>query len=126
MSDINKTYAKAIASNIKLFRKIRGLTQEKLAEKADMSLSNLRNLENAVASNPGIINLIKVAKVLDIPIDFLLKDLGVRKFESYSAISMIEEIEKLPDNKHNDLVTLIYELYRMINSKDSEFLNKKD
>ena len=36
-----------LSENVKKLRKERGLTQEKLAEKADISLGTVKNLENA-------------------------------------------------------------------------------
>lgn len=49
MDDIQMTYGEklvALGLNIAYYRKLRFLTQEKLAEKANVSISTIRKLEN--------------------------------------------------------------------------------
>ncbi|MDR1452718.1 MAG: helix-turn-helix transcriptional regulator [Candidatus Margulisbacteria bacterium] len=57
-----------IGKNTKRFRKSAGLTQEKLADKVDLSLRYIQNIEDGTRL-PTIITLLKIAKALN-------KDIG--------------------------------------------------
>lgn len=66
---------KIIGRNIKYYRQIRKiknneLTQEKLAELADVSTSLIGNLEsNKIDQGIGVYNLWKISNILDVPIE---------------------------------------------------------
>lgn len=75
MKNITETELfKIIGRNIKYYRQIRKikhneLTQEKLAELADISTSLIGNLESdKIDQGVGIYNLWKISNVLDVPI----------------------------------------------------------
>ncbi|MDR1452382.1 MAG: helix-turn-helix domain-containing protein [Candidatus Margulisbacteria bacterium] len=53
-----------IGKNIKSFRKIAGLTQEKLADKAGLTLRYFQHIESGVGI-PAIPTLIKIAQALN-------------------------------------------------------------
>jgi transcriptional regulator with XRE-family HTH domain len=53
-----------IGKNTKRFRKSAGLTQEKLADKVDLSLRYIQNIEDGTRL-PTIITLLKIAKALN-------------------------------------------------------------
>lgn len=69
-----------IGRNIKYYRRIRkikndDMTQEKLAELADISTSLIGNLESdKIDQGIGIYNLWKISNVLDIPIHMFFID----------------------------------------------------
>jgi len=66
--------AKKLGKNIKKLRHKRGLSQEALAIKADIRLSNLSKLEGGFNSNPTLQTLVSIASVLSSgSIDRLLK-----------------------------------------------------
>ena len=56
--------AKKLGKNIKKLRLKRGLSQEALAIKADVRLSNLAKLEGGFNSNPTLQTLASIASVL--------------------------------------------------------------
>jgi len=63
----------SLALNIKTLRKDRGLSQEKLARKADILYSTLNKIETNVIKNPSVFSVAKIAKALDTEIEKLLK-----------------------------------------------------
>ena len=66
--------AKKLGKNIKKLRLKRGLSQEALAIKADVRLSNLAKLEGGFNSNPTLQTLVSIAGVLSLgSIDRLLR-----------------------------------------------------
>ncbi|WP_425622501.1 helix-turn-helix domain-containing protein [Brevibacillus borstelensis] len=62
----------SLGANIKRFRKLRGLTQEKLAEKANMSRSYLADVERD-RYNPSVDTLKAIAEALNVGVDDLLE-----------------------------------------------------
>jgi len=53
-----------IGKNIKRYREKRGMSQEVLAHKAGLTLSNLAKLEGGFSQNPTIGSLYPLAKIL--------------------------------------------------------------
>lgn len=62
-----------IAENLKKFRGKKGLSLEKIARLADLSLNTIVKVENGVNQNPTIETLTKIAKALEIGVDELIK-----------------------------------------------------
>lgn len=60
------------SSNIKYIRKEKGISQEKLALKADVDRSYMSELERCLA-NPSIEALLKIGNALEVSPDELLK-----------------------------------------------------
>ncbi len=58
--------------NLAKLRKKKGLTQEGLARKADISYHTLIKLESDSIKNPKIETVIKLAKALDVGLDELI------------------------------------------------------
>lgn len=61
-----------LAKNIKKHGTKRGLTQEALARKADISYNTIIKLESKGIINPRMETLIKLAKALEISVDELI------------------------------------------------------
>ena len=61
-----------IGDNIRKVRKKNGMSQEKLARRADISLNTLTKIESGFAKKPTIQTVIKLAKALEISIDDLV------------------------------------------------------
>lgn len=71
--DLIKQYS-ILSSNIKLYRLKRKLTQEKLAEKADLSTSYIKQLESGKEyKNITLASILKISKALEIDMSELLK-----------------------------------------------------
>jgi len=61
-----------LAQNIKKFRKKANLSQEALAQKADITYSTLIKIESGANDNPTIKTVVKIAKALSVKIDELV------------------------------------------------------
>jgi transcriptional regulator with XRE-family HTH domain len=61
--------------NIQCLRKKRGLSQEKLAEKADVSLSTINHIESRVPYGVSIVLLCRIAKALNAKPGDILDDI---------------------------------------------------
>ena len=64
---------KTLGLNIKFARMNKGVSQEKLAELVDLSRTAISFIETA-RQNPTILKVIDIARVLDIDINELTKD----------------------------------------------------
>lgn len=64
---------KAIGLRIRSMRKLRGLTQEKLAEKAEISVVHMSHIETN-DTKVSLPVLVKIADALDVRVDALLYD----------------------------------------------------
>lgn len=62
-----------IAENIKKLRGKKGLSLEKIARLADLSLNTIVKVENGVNKNPTIETLTKIAKALEVGVNDLIK-----------------------------------------------------
>ncbi len=63
----------SIGQNIKKLRKKKSISQDKLSKLADISLNTVVKLELDQSPNPTLDTLKKIAKVLNITIDDLIK-----------------------------------------------------
>jgi DNA-binding XRE family transcriptional regulator len=62
-----------ISGNIKKFRAKLGLSQEILAQKADVKYTTLTKIESNVIKKPSVLIMAKIAKALGVSIEELLK-----------------------------------------------------
>ena len=62
-----------LAKNIERLRKVKGLSQEKLARLADVANNTLIKMESGENKNPTLETLKKVAKALDVSVDDIIK-----------------------------------------------------
>lgn len=61
-----------LSESLKRWRKARGLTQQKLAEKAGVSLIVVTKVEQGFTKDPVMSSLVKLADVLGVTIDELI------------------------------------------------------
>jgi len=61
-----------LKDNIKKYRKNKGISQDKLAKLADITLTTLVKLESGVNDNPTMKTLTKLADALKISVDALI------------------------------------------------------
>ncbi len=61
-----------LASNIKHYRNIKGISQERTALEAGIDRTMLSKIERGI-TNPSLDTLLKVANYLDVPVSDLLK-----------------------------------------------------
>ena len=63
-----------LSENIKRLRKQKGLSQDKLAKLADITLTTLVKIESGANDNPTIKTLKKIADALEVTVNDLLED----------------------------------------------------
>ena len=63
-----------LGENIKKYRLLKGLTQEKLAQKADVTYSSLSKIEVGYNDNPRIKTVQKIATALGVTVNDLLQE----------------------------------------------------
>jgi transcriptional regulator with XRE-family HTH domain len=71
---MDKKILKYFGNNIKKIRQLNNLSQEKLAEKANLHRTYIGMIERG-EKNITLLNIVKIAKALNIKITELLKDL---------------------------------------------------
>jgi transcriptional regulator with XRE-family HTH domain len=62
----------SIAESLRRLRKASGLTQQKLAEKAGVSMIVVTKIEQGTTRDPAMSSLIKLADVFEVSIDELI------------------------------------------------------
>jgi len=63
-----------IGYNIAHYRKLRNMTQDELAEKADIAKATLSSIESSTRfPNPSILVIIRLANALNIPVQFIFE-----------------------------------------------------
>ena len=62
-----------ISDNIKKLRQEKGYSLEKIARLADLSLNTVVKIESGVNKNPTIDTLVKIAKALNVDVNYLIK-----------------------------------------------------
>ena len=62
-----------LIENLKKLRRKKGYSLEKVARLANLSLNTIVKIENGVNKNPTIETLTKIAKVLEVGVDDLIK-----------------------------------------------------
>ena len=95
----------SIGKNIRKYRKERGLTQDVLAEKTDLSTNHLGAIERA-EKNLTLANLINIANALDITTDMLLCD-EIRNGYKVKASIISEKIEKLSPTDREKIIQML-------------------
>ncbi len=61
----------AFAGNVKAYRETKGISQEKLAEKADLHRTYIGSLERA-EKIPSLITIVKISKALNVNVSQLI------------------------------------------------------
>ena len=69
----NKNDNNIIGKNIKKYRLKLGLSQEGLAQKADVKYTTLTKIESNVIKKPSVFIMAKIAKTLGVSIEELIK-----------------------------------------------------
>ena len=62
-----------IASNVKRLRQEKGISQDRLSKKADLSINTIVNVELGTNPNPTIDTLLKISNALGVGVDDLIK-----------------------------------------------------
>ncbi len=103
--DINRL----LGLRIKKIRKELNMSQEDLADKADMNVANIRQIE-AMKGNPTMESLAKLARAFEVrPIDLLDFDREYRKLELYedSEHMLHDLIAPLKPHEQAEIISLV-------------------
>ena len=95
----------SIGKKIRKYRKAKGLTQEQLAEKLDLSINYVGALERA-EKNLTVTNLINIANVLGVTADMLLCD-EIRTGYKIKSSMITEKIEKLSPSDRDNIMQML-------------------
>ena len=97
-----------LGAKIKNIRKNKGLTQELLAEKSDLSTRQIVKIENGQAT-PTIQTLQSIAKALDVSFNELFDN------DSYDSINTVRsKARALLDSLNDDNLRLFYRILKSI------------
>lgn len=72
-----------VGKNIRKYRRMRGWTQEQLAEKSNYSKQFISNIENDTHQTFSLGTLWKIALILDVSIDELVKEEQVSRISEH-------------------------------------------
>lgn len=95
----------SIGEKIRKYRKARGMTQEELAEKTELSTNFIGSIERA-EKNLTLANLINIANVLDVTADMLLCD-EIRNGYKIKTSLITEKIEKLSPSDRDKIMQML-------------------
>ena len=82
-----------LGHKIKTLRKAKDLSQEKFAEKAELSQQHISRIEKGL-TYPGVATLTKIAKALNIPLDDLIET-GIKDREDRYTFDILRKLEFL-------------------------------
>lgn len=108
-----------LGNNILKYRKIKGMTQEKLAEFSDLSITFLSKLERSENQNISIQKLEKIAQTLDVDVTDLLSTNSKNEtpVESPNLDILIKQLSRLEHSKAERLAKYFSLLIDEINNK---------
>lgn len=91
-----------LGNRIRIAREKKGITQEELAERVNISPSHISVIERGVKT-ARIDTVARIANELDVSADYLLQDLVKRSRES----QLLSSIMELPESDRNRLLTAV-------------------
>lgn len=94
-----------IGKRIKQYRKLRGLTQDQLAEKIGVSTGYLSGIERG-CSFPRFENLIQIMNVIEASPDQIFVDVVEKTYETRVSI-LSDELEKLSPREQKRIFTVV-------------------
>lgn len=109
-----------LGNKIKALRKIKKLSQERLADKADLSQQHISRIENGLTF-PSVSTLNKIANVLNTPIDDLV-DNDIKKMEDKYTFDILRKIELL---SIEDKIKVLGYIERILDENGLRFINTK-
>lgn len=114
----------ALAENLKLLRKRRGLTQQQLADLSGVSCNSIINYETNRRNSPPISILNKLARALETSVDTLTADkIEFRKERVYvwprsEPMAPVDDWEEFMEERGNrDVAERLSELVRFLNKE---------
>lgn len=100
----------SLGNRIRTERQRRGITQEKLAEKVDISTNFMSLIENG--RNMSVETLVKIADALGVTVDYLLSDTLVSPKDIISE-QIVQSLSELNENEKLYFLNMIKQ-YKLI------------
>ncbi len=99
-------YKELIGNRIKAARTLKGLTQDNLAERLDVSTSCISRYETGV-SIASVATLIRISQILDVGIEYLLYDY-TSKHSVFDPLTseICMRIQPMPDNYKKHILSI--------------------
>ena len=115
----------ALAENLKLLRKRKGLTQKDLSDLSGVSCNSIINYENSRRTSPPISILQKLARALDVSVDVLTatrianrKDGGIQIYVGPPQDLPVDDWEEFViERGEQDIVEQLSELVKQLNKE---------
>jgi transcriptional regulator with XRE-family HTH domain len=104
------------AKTLKYLRKMNGLTQEQMAEKAKISITQYKKYELG-NGYPLAEKLIGLAKFFNVPVDYLLRGED-SLFCDFATAALFKELRKMDDDKTESLFYIVQKLSELKNLDD--------
>ena len=95
-----------IGERVRTYRKLTRLTQERLAEKADLSVHYLSRIETGSAT-PTLESLERITRALDVPIGELFQ---FRQGEVQEAKALLQQIHRLLKHRRSEELRMVRNL----------------
>lgn len=112
----------ALAENLKLLRKRRGLTQKELSDISGVSCNSIINYENSRRTSPPISVLQKLARALGVGVDELtaerleVRENGLRIWLNNAPLPPVDDWEEfIAERGEQDIIEQFTELVRLLN-----------
>lgn len=102
-----------IGSRVRELREIRGMTQKMLADKVMVSGSCITRLESG-ETIMSIFSLIKIADVLDVGIEEILKDYTRYEQPATELDRLVRRIKKLPLEKQKKIISAMEQVIDLL------------
>lgn len=108
MSATHHTDAFSFPARLRQLRKNRDWSQGQLAQKVQIDTQRISKYERGTTS-PPIDVLVKLARALEVSLDYLLTgtSFGAEKIKNPKLIERVEEIEELPEDYQEILVSVL-------------------
>lgn len=100
----------SLGNRIRTERQRRGITQEKLAERVDISTNFMSLIENG--RNMSVETLVKIADALGVTVDYLLSDTLVSPKDTISE-QIVQSLSELNENEKLYFLNMIKQ-YKLI------------
>jgi transcriptional regulator with XRE-family HTH domain len=108
MGTINSSADISFPNILRRLRKNKDWSQGQLAQKAGIDLQKISKYERGISS-PPIATLVKIAKALDVSLDYLVtgKNSSTEKMKNTQLVKKMEEIENLPLEYQKTLISVL-------------------
>lgn len=105
-----------MGGNIQHFRKISRVKGMEMAERVGVSYTHYKRIESG-ASLPSLDTLTRICEILEVPLDVVLKDSGVKAFQAYAGSKYYKTIMDMDDKEREIYINILQTIYTQIKGK---------